>query len=242
MNESIKQILALQDQDLELDRLQAEIAAIPGKVNAIKKTIQDQKSALEAAKKDLNQFQLAKKQAEMDLETQETNVRKHAAGLNGVKTNEAYKALLGEIEKAKTDKSKIEDQILLFMEQIDQAGKVWKEKESISKNEEGALHQQISDWEAKQKMLEAQVIEKKAQRGSVATSLPMGISESYERLRQNRKGAAVVPIVKEQCSGCHMKVSQNLINEVRRGQKIMTCESCSRIVYLTEEPAKATGV
>ena len=55
-----------------------------------------------------------------------------------------------------------------------------------------------------------------------------------EKLRKGKRGAGIVPIRNEQCSGCHMKVSQNLINEVRRGQKMMTCESCSRIVYLEE--------
>ena len=47
-----------------------------------------------------------------------------------MKTNEAYRALLGEIDKAKLGQSALEDQILQLMEQIDQAGRSWKEKEA----------------------------------------------------------------------------------------------------------------
>jgi len=237
MNDIIKLVLALQAKDLDLDRLELEIAGIPGKISAIQKEIQSQKAALEGAKKDLQQFQVTKKQRELDLEAQEASVRKHAGELNSVKTNEAYRALMGEIDKAKLEKSKLEDQILQLMEQIDQANVIWKEKENISKGQEGDLLKQISDLEALKKSLEQQVADKQTQRAEALAALPKAPADVYERLRKNRKGAAAVVIVKEQCTGCHMKVSQNLINEIRRAQKLMTCESCSRIVYLEDAPA-----
>jgi predicted nucleic acid-binding Zn-ribbon protein len=234
MNESIKQLLALQERDLDLDRLQGELAAIPAKIAALKGQIQANKTGLENAKKELTQLQLARKQQELDLEAQETAIRKHSTELNAVKTNEAYRALLGEIEKAKKEKSLLEDQILQVMDQTDQATRVWKDREVSSKSAESDLQRQISDWEAKAKQLEGQITGKNAERVQAAEAMSKNLTEPYERLHKNRRGAAVVPIRNEQCGGCHMKVSQNLINEVRRGQKLMTCESCSRIVYLEE--------
>lgn len=240
MNEPIKLMLALQDKDLELDKLRADAAAIPKKVEAVKAQIQTVKKALEDAKKELTTFQLAKKQKELDLDAQETSIRKHAGELNAVKSNDAYKALLGEIEKAKKDKSGLEDQILQVMEQIDQANRTWKEKEVSAKGEEVTLQKQISDLEALKTKLEADVVAKQTVRDETAGSVPRQIAEEYKRLRENRKGAALVPLRNEQCTGCHMKVSQNLINEVRRGQKIMTCEHCSRIVFLENVLTAAT--
>lgn len=237
MKDDIRQLLQIQERDLELDRIQAELHAVPGKIAAIKGEIQANKTALEDAKKDLNQHQLAKKQRELDLEAQESSVRKHSTELNAVKTNEAYKALLGEINKAKETQSVLEDQILQLMDQIDQAMKVWKEKEAISKGNEAGLQKQISDWEAKAKELEATLSSKQGEREQVLAGLPKALAGQYSQLRGGKRGAAVVPIRKEQCTGCHMKISQNVINEVRRGQKIMVCENCSRIVYLEEVPA-----
>jgi len=238
MNELIKQVLTLQTQDVELDHLQAEAAAIPAKIAAIKKDIQDRKGALEGAKKDLMHFQSAKKARELDLEAQEASIRKHSGDLNNVKTNEAYRALVGEIDKAKAERSKFEDAILQLMDQIDQANKIWKEKEAVSKSDENGLLKQISELEEKQKSLEQQAADKKTQRDQLFAVLAKPLAETYQRIRGNRKGAAAVPIRSEQCTGCHMKVAQSLINEVRRGQKILTCESCSRILYL-EDPVTA---
>jgi len=234
MKDMIKSLLSLQERDLELDRWRGEHLAIPAKISGLKSDIQAAKTALEDAKKDMMQLQLAKKQKELDLDAQEAAIRKHSTELNAVKTNDAYRALLGEIEKAKEEKSRLEDQILQLMEQSDQAVRVWKEKEAASKSDEVVLHKQISDWEAKQKELEQTIAAKEAEREQAFSGLPKNLADSYKKLRTGYRGAAVVPIRKEQCSGCHMKVSQNLINEVRRGQKLMTCESCSRIVYLEE--------
>jgi predicted nucleic acid-binding Zn-ribbon protein len=238
MKEDIKALLSVQERDLDLDRLRTELAAVPGKISGLKGEIQAAKTALEDAKKEMTQLQLQKKQKELDLDSQESAVRKHSTELNSVKTNEAYKALLGEIEKAKQDKSALEDQILQIMESMDQATKSWKEKEANSKSNEAGLLKQISDWEAKQKELEQTLAAKVAEREQALAGLPKNLADQYNRLRNSKHiKAAVVPIIKEQCSGCHMKVSQNLINEVRRGQKLMTCESCSRIVFLDEVPA-----
>src|SRR4029077_14619973 len=102
---------------------------------------------------------------------------------------------------------------------------------------EAALEKQIADWEAKTKELEEAITAMDAERQQALAALPKYLAEQYSKLRKSLRGASVVPIRKEQCGGCYMKVSQNLINDVRRGQRLMTCESCSRIVYLEEVPA-----
>jgi predicted nucleic acid-binding Zn-ribbon protein len=234
MNDSLKQLLALQQRDLELDQLHSETAAIPAKIAALRAKISENKSALEAAKKDLNQLQVLKKQKDLDLDARESAIRKHTGELNAIKSNDAYKALLGEIDKAKKDKSALEDEILQIMERIDQAAQVWKDKETSAKGIEDAFQTEISSWESRQKALEADIATRQADRDQAVAGVPKLLGEQYDRLRRNRRTNAVVPLINDQCMGCHMQVSQNLINEVRRGQKTMTCESCSRIVYIEQ--------
>ena len=57
--------------------------------------LEAEKAALEEAKKDLTQLQVLKKQKEIDLETKENDIRKHTGELNNLKSNHAYKAMLG---------------------------------------------------------------------------------------------------------------------------------------------------
>lgn len=238
MHESIKQLLILQERDLEIDRLYNESEKVPKDIGAIKKQMADEKAALEDSKKELTHVQGERKEKEAALSAKEELVRKHSAELNGLKSNEAYRAMIGEIDKAKQDRSLLEDEILQLMDKVDQAQRTWRERETAAKSVEGERQKAISDLEAKQKSLEEQIVQKQKERDELATGYPKPIMQRYQTLRQGKRISVVVPIKAEQCSGCHMKLSPNLINEVKRGQMVMFCEHCSRIVYLEEVVAK----
>src|SRR5437868_3559691 len=129
-------MLSIQEQDVELDRLQAELAAVPKAIAAIQKQIAADKAALEESKKELTQVQMKEKKKEVDLSAKEEAVRKHTAELNSIKSNDAYRAMMGEIEKAKTEKSALEDEILQLMDKVDQAQRAWKDRETAAKTQE----------------------------------------------------------------------------------------------------------
>jgi predicted nucleic acid-binding Zn-ribbon protein len=234
MQDAIKQMLTLQAQDVELDRLQAELAAVPRAIAAIKKQMDAEKAALEDSKKDLVQVQMKRKEKEVDLGAKEESVRKHTAELNSIKSNDAYRAMMGEIEKARSEKSALEDEILQLMDKVDQAQRVWKERETAAKAQEGQRQAEIAAWEAKQTETETRIADKQKERETVAANFAPALRQRYQRIREGIRGAVLVPLKKGQCSGCHMQVSPNLVNEVKRGQTVMTCEHCSRIVYLEE--------
>ncbi|OGR91715.1 MAG: hypothetical protein A2992_08415 [Elusimicrobia bacterium RIFCSPLOWO2_01_FULL_59_12] len=238
MQEAVKQLLSLQERDLELDRLQGELAAIPKEIAAINKRIEAERAALEDSKKELTQLQMQRKEKEVDLSAKEDAVRKHTAELNAIKSNDAYRAMLGEIEKAKQEKSTLEDEILQLMDKVDQSQRAWKERETAAKTTETERQRQIADWDSKQKNLEEQIALKQKSRDELAAAYTPSLVETYLRLRQGKQVAVIVPIKAEQCSGCHMKVSHNLINEVKRGMSLMACEHCFRLVYLEEDAEK----
>lgn len=56
----------------------------------------------------------------------------------------------------------------------------------------------------------------------------------YERLLRNKKDRVVVPIENRCCSGCHIALTAQHENLVRKGEKLVFCEHCSRIHYWPE--------
>jgi len=63
----------------------------------------------------------------------------------------------------------------------------------------------------------------------------------YEKIRRWAGNTAVVPVKKQACYGCYMKISDKTYSEVIKGDEITTCTHCGRILYLepTEETAEA---
>ena len=53
----------------------------------------------------------------------------------------------------------------------------------------------------------------------------------YERIVVKKNGIAFVPILGEVCGACHVKLRPQVLNEVALKEKVVICESCSRILY-----------
>ena len=55
---------------------------------------------------------------------------------------------------------------------------------------------------------------------------------SYNKIIQGKSGVALSKIEGESCGVCQMRLMSQTINEVMMGNKIILCESCSRILYI----------
>lgn len=53
-------------------------------------------------------------------------------------------------------------------------------------------------------------------------------------LLNNKKDRVVVPLENRVCNGCHISLTAQDENLVRKGEKLIFCEHCSRILYLPE--------
>ena len=63
---------------------------------------------------------------------------------------------------------------------------------------------------------------------------------TYERLLRNKKDRVIVSIENRTCTGCHIALTAQHENLVRKGDKISFCEHCSRIHYWSEGKEETT--
>ncbi len=68
------------------------------------------------------------------------------------------------------------------------------------------------------------------------------IFQIYERLLKNKKDRVIVPIENRCCSGCHIVLTAQHENLVRKGEKLIFCEHCSRIHYWQEGGETVEGM
>src|SRR5208282_4294145 len=77
----------------------------------------------------------------------------------------------------------------------------------------------------------------KTQRDALAKSAHAETLQVYERLLRNKKDRVVVPIENRTCSGCHIVLTAQHENLVRKGENMIFCEHCSRIHYWQDSEA-----
>jgi len=80
------------------------------------------------------------------------------------------------------------------------------------------------------------------EREEVFASLPKPMSALYSRIGARiRDGVAVAEARNRSCSACFMSLRPQMMSEIRRGDEIITCDNCGRILYVAPpaEPVKA---
>jgi hypothetical protein len=79
--------------------------------------------------------------------------------------------------------------------------------------------------------------ELKASRDLLAKTADPEIMKVYQRLLNNKKDRVIVSIQNRTCNGCHIALTAQHENLVRKGERLTFCEHCSRIHYWQESEA-----
>ena len=233
-------LISVQEQDKLLDDLQRAIDKVPEDIRELREQLEGRKGRLNAAQETLKAIQLKRKDKELAMAQQEELVRKHQRELNAIKTNDAFKALLKEIDGEKASVSDLETEILLLMEETDKALKEEKDAKAELKIVEGETEVKVTELQAHQAALEKQHAEGSAKRKTLLDGIPEELLNLYDETRKRRAGIAIAQVHNNTCTVCHMRVSPQCVINTRKGTTIEMCDSCQRILYdLETSPAKA---
>jgi predicted nucleic acid-binding Zn-ribbon protein len=147
------------------------------------------------------------------------------------KTNEIYRAFQTEIEFCEKEIRRHEDHILELMSESEPLEKNVKAAEIAlaeeKKQVEGEKAQARERTAADKKALD----ELHAERAALVAGVSAGVYRNYERIRKGRKGVAVSEAVDGRCSVCHMAMRLQFFQDLRKGDQVMVCESCGRILF-----------
>ncbi len=192
--------------------------------------------ALEAEKTRLRNTQSRRREADMEMKTCRERKAHFEGQLREVKTNVEYQAMLREIAGMEKKAQQSEDAALEALEEEEAA------EQNIEKLERGvAAKRKITEAERKkiEKMgldADEQIVRLSAKRVALADGLKAQVRSKYERLRTIKGETAIVSVIDGSCSGCHYKLPPQMVNEVRRGERLMLCEGCGRILVAAEIP------
>jgi predicted nucleic acid-binding Zn-ribbon protein len=230
MHPDLVKLLALQDVDKEILRLNEEVAALPKRVAAIEAKLAGTKAQLETARAAVKADEAAKKKfdaANLDLQLK---ISKYRDQMLAVKTNEQYKALQHEIDFAQQEIQSNDDKILETMVDADVKAAQVKAAEAELKAEAAEIEKEKKIAHDKTAEDEKLLSEWNAKRNGLRSGVPDEWVAHYERIAKARK-TGLSEARDSKCLTCQMTLRPQVFAEVRAGHKLITCESCSRILY-----------
>ena len=235
IREQIKYLVDLQTIDAEIYRFKKELKEKPVMIEELKKRFEDKQGRLQALEAQLKAVQVARKGLELEVQTKDADITKANGQLMALKTNKEYQAKLSEIENIKADKSLIEEKIILSYDESDAISRdIEKEKKVLTEEENRYLSEKKKAGEDTL-VIQEQVKTLENKRNQIIPSIDKANLSRYERILVNKEGLAMVPIKMNACGGCFMGVPAQVINEIKMHDKLITCEMCSRLLFLEDD-------
>ncbi len=234
IKESIDILKNIQELDRELYLALRKSEEIPEQKAVLKQQLEAEKAHLHQLEADYKKLQLKQKEKDGELSQKEANVKKLDGQLASVKTNKEYSALQQEIASLKADGALLEEEIIKVMDSVEAADEeVKKERERLKVIEkdyagkEAELDKQIK---AHQEAIEGL----KKKRDEMVHSVPPDVFGLYDLIVKKKQGIGLIKVNGETCGACQIKMRPQLLNEVRMYQALVTCENCSRILYVED--------
>jgi predicted nucleic acid-binding Zn-ribbon protein len=224
-------LIGLQECDTKIRTIEVRKGAAPEKIGKIEKDLSVLEKQLEEELNRLEGNKKDRRQVEREIDDLEGRIEKSNAKLTSIKSNKEYQAALKEIDDLKREKATLEDQVIGIMEQIEalevncesRENDMTKAKKSAEKEKE-EIHRELQALDLDLESLQAA-------RNRFCKAIDRDLLSQYDFLRERKGGYAVSSVLQGVCQTCHMNIPPQKFNELIRGDALMTCPNCHRIMY-----------
>jgi uncharacterized protein len=224
-------VIRIQEIDNRLADLAREVTALPKHIAEIEKKLVSHERKLEADRAALSANQKDRKKCESDIQTQEQKISKLKDQMLQAKTNEQYRAFQNEIDFCGKEIRRLEDRILELMSESEPLEKAVKAAEAALKTEKAQVEAEKQDARNRTAVDETALRDLQKDRNTIAARINPAVVQQYERARKGGRGTGVTEAIEGRCSACHMAIRLQFFQELKRGDKVMACESCHRILF-----------
>ena len=197
----------------------------------------------------LKQAQVTAATSEKQVKEVEQRVDQLRGQMNNVRSNKEYSAMLIEVNTAKVDLGKLEEEALGHMSRVD-----------MLREELGTVEQQLQEQTARvatakgevdqcAKEIGQELGELISRKDQAEREVPDQARTEYSRVSQIHGGETMAEVVETNrrtleysCGGCYMSLPVERVNAlISNGDSIVSCPSCSRLLYVDQELRASVG-
>jgi len=126
----------------------------------------------------------------------------------------------------------VEDQIIGLMELAEKNNRRIAEVEAELESHRRKYREEVARVKAGNERIEGEIRETGKKRKDLAATVEDGLLKRYERILAHNNDRALVTVKNGICQGCHLQLTAQLINDVKKDDLISYCDNCGRIIYI----------
>jgi uncharacterized protein len=232
MHSDLASLINLQRIDARINELMRDREVFPSSISQFENVIEKARATVADFTNRLNTLLQDKKTLEASIADAQAHLDKSQELLNTIKTNREYDAVHSQIENFKTLVATGDAKIKKF--ELDAA-----EAQQAIETAKGDLEKMTSEnapkiAELKNKMdsIGASIAKMDEERNAIVGSVPKTLLRTYNYILKRRKSGQVLSYVDgdgRTCSVCFKILEAQLVNEIRKSDKVILCQNCGSI-------------
>ena len=232
-NPEFQELLLLHGRDRRYGKLEEELKLLPDDIKRMEKKILTENESIDLAVSEWKQLESQNNSLEKEIIEIGEKISKSKVRQLGVKKNEEYQALENEISLLTLLQSQKEDEQIEVLVNIDDAkatAEIAQDK-IVSKVKDLERQKQGFEDRIAQVKTELQDLHKEIE--TARTQVEAEMLKTYDRVKKVvARAPYLAPLKDQKCSGCNLRVSNDVISTALVEQKLTQCDQCGRIVYV----------
>ena len=230
--EQIVSLVKLQKIVTEIQKIQLSLKEMPARLGILEERLVKFMRSVEDDENDISELNKKYRTYESDVQVNLGKIQKSQEKLRSVKTNKEYQSSLKEIEDIKLKNSKIEDEMLEFLEQIESAEKKLNERKQHYSQIVDGTNREKDSIKRDTEQCEQKLAQLQTDRDVVTDALDRTILDIFFRVQAKQSDAVAIAEVKDAvCQGCNLNIPPQMYIDLQHRNSLKNCPSCERIIF-----------
>jgi len=241
MHPSLKHLLDIQELDIKMLRLMRLKRQREGELSQIESLRAELREQLELKEQGIRELDQQIQGMEEGIQVLSDRYKELEGQQPSIKKVDEFNALTQSMAAVEREKSALEAQASNVLDKkaaeedlLEQTKRSLEESERSSMELEKGIRANIEKINEEGRQF-------KQKRGELAALADSATLRIYERLLRNKRDRVIVPIENRACGGCHITLTLQHENLVRKGSSLVFCEHCSRVHYWQESQTNGGG-
>ena len=239
LRDQIQALEQLQELDLKIDQAENKRKALPIELRDILAELASATAQMTAVDSKIEETQKSIRQVVAAVELNEDRSKRSMEKLQAVSSGPEFQAANKEIDQLKKMKESLAKQKDSFETELLTAEEERTKLQAIVQEIE--VRKTAKEQEVNQAgdVISKDIAGLETTRKSLTSQVDQSVLRVYDRIRKGREGVGLAVANSGRCGACNMIVPPQMFNEVLKGERMLQCQSCNRILYSPRKDEEA---
>ncbi len=234
MENQIQFLWRLQVIDLNLSEMQGQEQQFDLEIDRLKKDEDELAGVMIGLEEQLAAKNGERRNIQAEIERLKGMVEQSKIKLTQIKNNKEYFAALKEIESSEKEINTSETGLLELLEEVETLQSQISDQQALLTEKREAIATRKAETSSQVKKLSKESSSSQKERKKIIDLLDKRLLARYDRIRR-RYPNAVVSVKRGTCMGCYVNVPPQVYINLLKGDEILNCPNCQRIMYSEPE-------